>query len=190
MCFPFYLGCSASGKSDVITKSGVPVPSSSRRFFRTRKRPFRSHKKSSHSNWYRNSDENQNTSINRNLLATNWWEDGEMVRARVNEVFDGNRATLTFFPTNGINADESTNTWIHNCVLIGVPPDPAATEWLTKRLQDKVVWVECGCVPGFYVTLYTDSRFMTSVNEEVVTFLLRSKDGTGTIETSATSCGC
>ena len=177
MCFPFYVGCSASGRSDVITKSDVP---SSRRFFRTRKRPFR----------YRQSDEHQTTSIRSNLLSTNWWEDGEIVRARVNEVFDGNKVTLTFFPTNGINADESTTNWIHNCVLVGVPPDPTATEWLTKRLQDKVVWVECGCVPGFHVTLYMDSRFMTSVNEEVVMFLLRLKDGTGTIETSATCCGC
>ena len=161
MCFPW---CVNSVEPD-------EMPSTTR-FFRTSKRgPGLSRRG------------RLDSALSANLLncPSSFSADGDMVRARVSDVYDINRVTLSFFMhSSSAYGNGEKSEWVKNCTLIGIPPhwprDPRPLEWLTKRLLNKLVWVEClplheNIHADFKVVLYTDANFNTSVNEEFLSFL-------------------
>ena len=96
--------------------------------------------------------------------------DGEMMRAKVLDVFELDRVLLLFV--------SGSNVWRNECRLVdvNVPVDDApwsgresGRNWLRAWLLDKKVWVECGKCDKYgrvFGVLYMDSNFATSVNAE------------------------
>ena len=110
-------------------------------------------------------------------VAPPWFNlEGEMMRAKVVDVYDGDTVTLVF--------KFGSKMWRDKCRLTGIDTPEIRTrdadekvrglmarDWLRTQILDKKVWVECGKWDKYgrlLCTIYLTSDFQQSVNQELI----------------------
>lgn len=110
-------------------------------------------------------------------VSPSWFNlDGDMMRAKVIDVYDGDTVTLVF--------QFGSKMWKDKCRLTGVDTAEIRTrdadekvrglearDWLRSKVLNKKVWVECGKWDKYgrlLGTIYLTSDFQQSVNQELI----------------------
>lgn len=109
--------------------------------------------------------------------SPSWFNlDGEMMRAKVIDVYDGDTVTLVFRFASKIWKDKCRLTGIDTAEIRTRDADEKvrgleARDWLRAKLLNKKVWVECGKWDKYgrlLGTIYLTSDFQQSVNQELI----------------------
>jgi micrococcal nuclease len=110
-------------------------------------------------------------------ISPSWFNlDGDMMRAKVIDVYDGDTVTLVF--------QFGARMWKDKCRLRGIDTPEIRTrdadekvrglearDWLRAKLLNQKVWVECGKWDKYgrlLGTIYLTSDFQQSVNQELI----------------------
>ena len=102
--------------------------------------------------------------------------EGDMIRAKVIDVYDGDTVTLVFQFGDKIWKDKCRLTGINTPEIRTRDPDEKvrgleARNWLRTKILNKKVWVECGSWDKYgrlLGTIYETSNFTVSVNQELI----------------------
>lgn len=110
-------------------------------------------------------------------VSPSWFNlEGDMMRAKVIDVYDGDTVTVVF--------RFGSKIWKDKCRLAGVDTAEirtrdeeervrglAARDWLRAQVLNKNVWVECGAWDKYgrlLGTIYLSGDFQQSVNQELI----------------------